>query len=204
MDKSIKLRIFCTGVGGQGTLLASRVLGEAAMTAGYSVLVSETHGMAQRGGVVESAVIIGALASPIISPGEADIVLSFEALEAFRALSRCHPQTLVITNTNTIIPQPVAIGQAHYPPVDYLLNLLAQQVGDLFAFDAESLAQRAGNPRAVNMVLLGALARSGRLPFPKEVFVQTIADRTPAKYVETNMQTFRLGQEAAARQSKAP
>src|SRR5512142_2627779 len=97
-QQTANLRLFFTGVGGQGTLLASRVLGEAALAAGLNPLVSETHGMAQRGGIVISTVILGALQSPISSLGEADIVLGFEALETFRALERCHAGTLVIAN----------------------------------------------------------------------------------------------------------
>jgi indolepyruvate ferredoxin oxidoreductase, beta subunit len=108
---TIRLRIFLTGVGGQGTLLASRVLGEAALEAGLSPLVSETHGMAQRGGIVVSTVVLGGVKSPIISPGEADVVLGFEALETFRALNYCHAKSLVIANTAAIAPYPVAIGQ---------------------------------------------------------------------------------------------
>ena len=119
--KTENLRLFFTGVGGQGTLLASRVLGEAALAAGLDPLVSETHGMAQRGGIVVSTVVLGDLKSPIISLGEADIVLGFEALETFRALDRCHAGTLVIANTATIVPYPVAIGQAQYPPVERML-----------------------------------------------------------------------------------
>ena len=126
------LRIFLTGVGGQGTLLASRLLGEAALAAGYNPMVSETHGMAQRGGIVVSTVILGDLKSPLISPGEADIVLGFEALEAFRALDRCHAKTLVIANTATQVPYPVAIGQARYPSVAQMFQRLAAQVGALW------------------------------------------------------------------------
>ncbi len=104
--KTENLRLFFTGVGGQGTLLASRVLGEAALAAGLDPLVSETHGMAQRGGIVVSTVVLGDLKSPIISLGEADIVLGFEALETFRALDRCHAGTLVIANTRHHRPLP--------------------------------------------------------------------------------------------------
>ena len=124
MSDELKLRIFCTGVGGQGTLLATRLLGEAAMEAGYMAQVSETHGMAQRGGVVESTVVLGALASPIISLGEADIVLGFEVLESFRSLNRCHAGTLVVTNTGVNVPYTVATGQAKYPPVARMLELM--------------------------------------------------------------------------------
>ncbi|MBM4273262.1 MAG: pyruvate ferredoxin oxidoreductase [Deltaproteobacteria bacterium] len=190
------LRIFLTGVGGQGTLLASRLLGEAALVAGLNPLVSETHGMAQRGGVVVSTVVLGAQ-SPLISPGEADVVLGFEALEAFRALDRCHPRTLVIANTAAIVPYPVAVGQAKYPEISEIMALLAGQVGGLLAFDAGALARQAGSPLAVNMVLLGALAATDYLPFPSAGLVDLIRTRTNPKYLEANLQAFQLGQGAA-------
>jgi len=192
------LRIFLTGVGGQGTLLASRLLGEAALAAGLNPLVSETHGMAQRGGIVISTVVLGQLQSPLISPGEADVLLGFEALETFRALDRCHPRSLVIANSAAIIPYPVAIGQAQYPPVARLFDLLAEQVGSLLAFDAGTLARQAGSPLAVNMVLLGALAATESLPFPGEILISVVRNRTNPKFLESNLQAFQLG-EAAAR-----
>lgn len=192
------LRIFLTGVGGQGTLLASRLLGEAALAAGYSPLVSETHGMAQRGGVVVSTVVLGDLKSPLISPGEADILLGFEALEAFRALDRCHPQTLVITNTAAIVPYPVSIGKSTYPEVPRLLELIAGKVGSLLAFDAGDRARQAGTPLAVNMVLLGALGATNSLPFPQEDILSLIRTRTNPKFLEANLSAFQMGQEAAA------
>lgn len=192
------LRIFLTGVGGQGTLLASRLLGEAALAAGYSPLVSETHGMAQRGGVVVSTVVLGDLKSPLISPGEADILLGFEALEAFRALDRCHPQTLVIANTAAIVPYPVSIGKSTYPEVPRLLELIAGKVGSLLAFDAGDRARQAGTPLAVNMVLLGALGATNSLPFPQEDILSLIRTRTNPKFLEANLSAFQMGQEAAA------
>jgi indolepyruvate ferredoxin oxidoreductase beta subunit len=195
--KPENLRIFLTGVGGQGTLLASRLLGEAALAAGLNPLVSETHGMAQRGGIVISTVVLGDLQSPLISPGEADVVLGFEALEAFRALDRCHGQTLVIANRAAIVPYPVAVGQARYPEVDRMLDLLSGQVGALLAFDAGALARRAGSPLAVNMVLLGALAACGRLPFPAAALLETIATRTNPKFLDSNCTAFEMGADAA-------
>jgi indolepyruvate ferredoxin oxidoreductase beta subunit len=193
----LRLRIFLTGVGGQGTLLASRLLGEAALAAGFDPLVSETHGMAQRGGIVISTVVLGDLKSSLISPGEADVVLGFEALEAFRALDRCHPQSLMIANTATIVPYPVAIGQGQYPPVDRLVQLMAAQVSALLAFDAGALARQAGSPLAVNMVLLGALAATASLPFPAARVVETIRSRTNPKFLEANLHAFELGAEVA-------
>jgi indolepyruvate ferredoxin oxidoreductase beta subunit len=193
-----KLRIFLTGVGGQGTLLASRLLGEAALAAGYSPQVSETHGMAQRGGVVVSTVVLGDLKSPLISPGEADILLGFEALEAFRALDRCHSKSLVIANTAAIVPYPVSIGKNTYPDVSRLLELMAGKVGSLLAFDAGELARQAGTPLAVNMVLLGALGATNNLPFPQEDILTLIRTKTNPKFLEANLSAFRMGQEAAA------
>ena len=191
------LRIFLTGVGGQGTLLASRLLGEAALDAGFNPMVSETHGMAQRGGIVVSTVVLGDLKSPLISPGEADVVLGFEALEAFRALDRCHAMSLVIANTATIVPYPVAIGKAQYPSVDEMFRRLSEHVGGLLAFDAGELARQAGSPLAVNMVLMGALAATDLLPFPAEAVLTVVRNRTKEKFLASNLKAFDLGAAAA-------
>jgi indolepyruvate ferredoxin oxidoreductase beta subunit len=199
--KTENLRIFFTGVGGQGTLLASRVLGEAALKAGLDPLVSETHGMAQRGGIVVSTVVLGDLKSPIISLGEADIVLGFEALETFRALDRCHAGTLVIANTAAIVPYPVAIGQAQYPEVARMVELMAARVGSLLAFDAGACAREAGSPLAVNMVLLGALMATERLSLSAAEVLGVIRARTNPKFLESNLKAFDLGA-AAARHDK--
>jgi indolepyruvate ferredoxin oxidoreductase beta subunit len=196
-ENPIKLRIFLTGVGGQGTLLASRVLGEAALEAGFSPLVSETHGMAQRGGIVVSTVVLGEVKSPIISPGEADVLLGFEALETFRALNYCHANSLVIANTAAIAPYPVATGQAKYPPVDRMLALLGEHVGGLLAFDAGERARQAGSPLAVNMVLLGALAATTYLPFTQEELRHILRTRTNPKFLEANLKAFQAGADAA-------
>jgi indolepyruvate ferredoxin oxidoreductase beta subunit len=196
-QKTENLRIFLTGVGGQGTLLASRLLGEAALAAGFNPMVSETHGMAQRGGIVVSTVVLGNLHSPLVSPGEADIVLGFEALEAFRALDRCHSDSLVIANTATLLPYPVAIGQAQYPPVDQMFRLMAGHVGALLAFDAGDLARQAGSPLAVNMVLLGALAATDALPIPGEAILKIVRTQTKEKFLASNLKAFDLGATAA-------
>jgi indolepyruvate ferredoxin oxidoreductase beta subunit len=191
------LRIFLTGVGGQGTLLASRLLGEATLAAGYNPMVSETHGMAQRGGIVVSTVILGDLQSPLVSPGEADMLLGFEALEAFRALDRCHADTLVIANTAIMVPYPVAIGQAQYPAVEQMFHCLAEKVGALLAFDAGALAREAGSPLAVNMVLLGALAATDSLPLQAQDLLAVVRTRTKEKFLTSNLKAFELGAAAA-------
>ncbi|MBM4284950.1 MAG: pyruvate ferredoxin oxidoreductase [Deltaproteobacteria bacterium] len=193
----MNLRIFLTGVGGQGTLLASRLLGEAALEAGYSPLVSETHGMAQRGGVVISTVVLGDWQSPIISPGEADVLLGFEMLEAYRALDRCHAGSLAIVNTAVIIPYTVSTGQGRYPDPERLLSLMAGQVGRLLAFDAGALARQAGSQLAVNMVLLGALVAADSLPFSGEDLRQVVQQHTKPRFLEANLAAFRMGWDAA-------
>ncbi len=195
------MRIYLTGVGGQGTLLASRLLGEAALAAGLEPLVSETHGMAQRGGIVVSTVVLGDLKSPIISPGEADVLLGFEALEAFRALDRCSAKTLVIANTGVIPPYTVAIGKAQYPAVDRLITLMGEAVESVLAFDAGALAREAGSPLAVNMVLLGALAATDCLPFPEELLLEMIRSRTNPKFLDANLTAFQGGAEVARQSS---
>ena len=111
-------RCVFVGVGGQGNLLASNLLGQAALSMGIPVVVSEIHGMAQRGGVVESAVLLGGAVSPIVSNGEADVLVSFEPLETLRILTKCNKKTLVITNAQPLPPFTVAVGQGKYPPVD--------------------------------------------------------------------------------------
>jgi indolepyruvate ferredoxin oxidoreductase beta subunit len=190
-----------TGVGGQGTLLASRLLGEAALAAGFDPLVSETHGMAQRGGIVVSTVVLGDLKSPIISEGEADILLGFEALETFRALDRCRAGTLVIANTGVTPPYTVAIGKAQYPSVERLVALMSQAVSSVLAFDANALAREAGSPLAVNMVLLGALAATEVLPFSQELLLEMIKTRTNPKFLDANLTAFDLGAETARQAS---
>jgi indolepyruvate ferredoxin oxidoreductase beta subunit len=200
-ERSKNLRILMTGVGGQGTLLASRLLGEAALAAGFDPLVSETHGMAQRGGIVVSTVVLGDLKSPIISEGEADILLGFEALETFRALDRCRAGTLVIANTGVTPPYTVAIGKAQYPSVERLVALMSQAVSSVLAFDANALAREAGSPLAVNMVLLGALAATEVLPFSQELLLEMIKTRTNPKFLDANLTAFDLGAETARQAS---
>ena len=143
-------RIFFTGVGGQGTLLATRVLGEAALLTDIPVVVSEVHGMAQRGGVVESAVVMGAAQSPVISDGETDILMSFEPLETLRALRKCSSSSLVISNNSPISPFNVASGREHYPDVGEMMRTVSNHVNKLIALDARSLAREAGSELSVN------------------------------------------------------
>jgi len=186
-------RVFFTGVGGQGTLLATTVLAEAAILAGYNAVTSEVHGMAQRGGVVESTAVIGDVRSPIISDGEADVLLGFEPVETYRAMRKCSADSVVVSNTVPITPYSVAIGKGRYPNVEKLFDFVRGQVKQLITIDAQVLAQQAGSMLSANIVMLGALARIGVLPIPREAFEETIRTKTKVKFVEINFQAFELG-----------
>jgi indolepyruvate ferredoxin oxidoreductase beta subunit len=191
-------RLIIVAVGGQGNLLASKVLGEAALMAGIPVRMSEIHGMAQRGGVVESAIVFGSAHSTIISDGEADLLVGFEPAETLRALNKCHPQTTVITNMAPLPPFTVAIGRGVYPDLNEIQRLIAAKTGRLIALDAAQMAREAGNIMSVNIVLLGALCRTGLLPLSDETVRQAIQGRTKAAFVDTNLKAFDLGYGAAA------
>ena len=186
-------RVFLTGVGGQGTLLATTVLAEAAIRAGHNALTSEVHGMAQRGGIVESTVMIGDIKSPIISDGEADALLGFEPVETYRAMRKCRADSVVVSNTDPIIPYGVAIGRGDYPNVEKLFDFIRSRVKQLITLNAHVLAKQAGSALTANMVMLGALAGSGVLPVSKETFEWTIRTKAKEKFVETNLRAFDLG-----------
>ena len=185
--------ILIVGVGGQGTLLASRLLGGAMMDQGYDVKVSEVHGMSQRGGSVETYVRYGdKVYSPLISLGEADILLAFEQLEAARFLPYLKAGGRVVVNTQKMDPMPVVAGNMQYP--DGLIEKIRAQGADVLAIDALSLAEQAGSAKAVNVVLIGALAK--RLDTDKEIWLRTIEKTVPPKFIEMNKKAFTLGYEA--------
>lgn len=190
-------RVFFVGVGGQGNILATKLIGEAALLSDVQVSISETHGMAQRGGVVESTAIIGGQ-SPLISDSEADVILAFEPLEALRALRKGNKDTVVITSLSSIQPFTVAIGSGEYPEQEKILDLLKAKVKKLVAFDALEKAKSAGNPLGVNMVMLGALMAAGDIPLSEASLRKAIETRTKKAFVEANMKCFEKGIQAAA------
>ncbi len=187
------VRIFFTGVGGQGTLLATRMVGEAALAEGLPVTMSEIHGMAQRGGVVESSVVIGKVFSPTIPDGEADILMAFEPLEALRAIPKCHAASLIIASTAPIVPFTVAVGQSTYPEVAELEQAIKEKVSNLLWLDAVELARKAGSERASNTVLVGVLAGTGRLPIARSSWEEALQKTLPSRLVEINRQAFEAG-----------
>ncbi len=196
-------RCVFVGVGGQGNLLASNLLGQAALSMGIPVVVSEIHGMAQRGGVVESAVLLGGANSPIVSNGEADVLVSFEPLETLRMLTKCNNKTLVITNAQPLPPFTVAVGQGKYPPVDEILDKLRKKVGKVVTLNGNELAEKAGNVLSLNMVMLGALIGTGATPVTEEVMKKIIAGSTKKAFLDSNLKAFDLGKETAQKMMKA-
>lgn len=189
-------RIVIIAVGGQGNLLSSRLLGEAALSKGIPFVISEIHGMAQRGGIVESAVLLGDVSSPIVSAGESDVFLGFEPLETLRGLGKCTRKTVIITNTRPMPPFTVAVGQGTYPPVDVILDLLRARIDRVIAFDGTALAAEAGNPLSLNMVMLGALIGSETIPLAEEDVKNAISTSTKKAFLDSNLKAFDLGMDA--------
>jgi len=178
------------GVGGQGTLLASRILGHVLLGRGYDVKVSEVHGMSQRGGSVVTYVKFGdKVFSPVINEGGADIVLAFELLEAARWLPFMKPGGKLVVNRQRINPMPVITGSAEYP--DAVLERLAAAGADVKAIDALDLALEAGSIKAVNVVLIGAMAATTDIP--KEDWLRAVEQTVPPKFLDMNIKAFNAG-----------
>ncbi len=190
-------RLVIVAVGGQGNLLASSVLGEAALLTAIPLHMSEIHGMAQRGGVVESALVFGDASSTIISNAEADLLVGFEPAETLRALNKCNSNTVVITNLAPLMPFTVNIGLGVYPDLKELQDLIRAKTAKLIAFNAADLAKEAGNVLAVNMVLLGALIQTGILPLTVENVKEAMKHKTKQQFLESNLKAFELGYSAA-------
>mgnify|MGYP003290452165 CR=1 FL=1 len=182
--------IMIVGVGGQGSLLASKLLGQLLLSRGYDVKVSEVHGMSQRGGSVVTYVRYGSkVYSPIIDQGQADYILSFELLEAARWTQYLKPTGKIITNTQQINPMPVITGSASYP--EQLVEKMRSAGLDVDAFDALELARQAGSPKCVNIVLLGHLSRY--FDFTRQEWLEALERSVPAKFLELNKAAFLLG-----------
>lgn len=181
--------IMIVGVGGQGTLLASRIIGKTVISEGYDVKISEVHGMSQRGGSVVTYVKFGdKVYSPIIDRGEADIILAFEMLEAYRALPYLKKDGKMIANNQKINPMPVITGATSYP--ENIAEKLSEKV-DLTVVDALSLAEKAGNFKAVNVALIGVMAKNTDIAYEK--WVSVIKETVPEKFLEANLKAFELG-----------
>ena len=185
--------IMIVGVGGQGSLLASKLLGRMLLQKGYDIKVSEVHGMSQRGGSVVTYVRFGdKVYSPVIDKGEADFIVSFEMLEAARWTEYLKPGGKIVVNTQQISPMPVIIGAAEYP--QGLAEKMAASGLSVDAFDALALADQAGSSKAVNIVLMGHLSKY--FEFTEEEWMDAIEKSVPAKFLELNKTAFKLGRNA--------
>ena len=182
--------IMIVGVGGQGSLLASKLLGHLLLTQGYDVKVSEVHGMSQRGGSVVTYVRFGEkVYSPVIDKGQADFIVSFEKLEAARYVEYLRESGRIVVNTQEIDPMPVITGAAQYP--ENLVEKMENLGISVDALDCLSLAEQAGSPKAVNIVLMGRLSKYFDIPVEK--WQKAIEECVPKKFLELNQKAFMLG-----------
>jgi|YelNatPaOPRAMG01_1025707.scaffolds.fasta_scaffold00749_21 Pyruvate:ferredoxin oxidoreductase and related 2-oxoacid:ferredoxin oxidoreductases, gamma subunit len=190
----MQLNLIVAGVGGQGSVLASHIIAEAAIDKGFKVRVGETFGAAMRGGAVASHVRIGEVSSPLIQRHKAQAILALEPLEGLRVgLKFLAPTGIVILNTRPIPPVDVFMGKFVYPELEELVRILKNLGKEVYAFDATQLAIEAGNPRTLNSVILGALSASKVWPFPPEVLEEAIVARVPPQTREVNLRAFQLG-----------
>ncbi|WP_207264268.1 indolepyruvate oxidoreductase subunit beta [Desulfovibrio sp. Huiquan2017] len=192
MPDTKKIRIFMTGVGGQGTLTATTLLAKTALSQGLTVTSGEIHGMAQRGGVVESTVLIGCK-SPKIGIGEADILLGFEPMETMRALPYLRQGGLVVSSTEYMPPLSVAMGKQDCPTIDDIKKAVSACTSKAYFMANQSIGLEAGAVQAGNVAMLGALCAAGELPFGPEALEAAIKANMPAKIQAVNLKALELG-----------
>lgn len=189
--KTSECDLVIVGVGGQGVILISDVVGRAAVLAGKSVCGAETHGMAQRGGSVINHTRIGCSFSPLVALGGADVLLALEPGEALRFARYLSPEGVALVNTRPVFPPTVTAGLASYPPIPKILSSLSQHCSRVLDMDATALAGKAGTAQAMNVVMLGAL--SCFIPLSEEGILQSLAQVVPTRFLEANKRAFALG-----------
>lgn len=187
------------GVGGQGIILVSRIIGEAALKSDLNVMISEIHGMAQRGGMVVSTIRIGDVYSPMIGRGEADMILGFEPVETYRYLEMASKKTTIVTSENPVYPFAASVENEEYPDLERLLKNIDEIGKKLVKLDAENLAKKANLPVIVsNIIMLGALAGACEdLPLTIEKLKDALKENVPQRFVDANIKAFDLGFEEA-------
>jgi len=193
-----ELNLIIAGVGGQGSVLASHILASAAIRDGLRARVGETFGAAMRGGAVASHVRIGGeVSAPLVQEDGAEVVLALEPLEGLRnAVKFLAPGGLLLTNIRSWMPVDVNIGRASYPDMDAIKDAIEKLGGKVIEIDATSLAQRAGDVRTMNVVMLGALAATGKLPISIDTLKQIVKENVPPKTIDVNLRAFELGLDA--------
>ncbi len=197
MSQLDKARIFLTGVGGQGTLTATTILARTALEFGLEVTSGEIHGMAQRGGVVESTILLGGWKSPKIGPGEADILLGFEPLETLRALPYLAEGGIVVSNSEPIPPVAVSLGHAKYPDLEYIQDKVRECADKAVFLPCRSLGVEAGAVQSGNLALMGAMLHMNMLPFGVDALEKTLRKHMKPALVEVNLKAVELGARAA-------
>ncbi len=191
-----RLRIYMTGVGGQGTLTATTLLARVALDQGLQVTAGEVHGMAQRGGVVESVVLLGGWLSPKLGHGEADILMGFEPLETLRALPYLAPQGKIFSSLDPLPPVSVNLGKEMYPHIDEIKKAISAKCSDASFYPCRSLGIEAGSIQAGNTVLLGAVCAANMLPFGVDALEAGIKKYLAPKIVDANIKALQLGMKA--------
>ncbi len=193
----MKYTIQIVGVGGQGVLLASMVLGNAAMKEGYKIAMSEVHGMAQRGGSVLCTLRFGDdVISPLEAKGGADLIMGFEPVETCRNMSLGNKDTKILMNLDPVYPAMVAAGMDEYPEIDDLIAAAKKLNDNVMTLEATSLAIKAGKAVAANAVMIGAVAGVKGFPLKKDVLKETLAENVPEKFLDLNLKAFDLGYDA--------
>lgn len=185
--------IYICGVGGQGIIKTSIVIGEAAISGGNEVVMTEIHGMAQRGGVVSTELKIGDSKSSIIEEGKANLLLAFEPLEAARAVSKANKNSTIIFNTSSIMPFNISASENPYPQLSDIIKTLKCKSENVFALDAEKIAKEAGHILSLNMVMLGAATAVSGFPLKKEIILDSMRSNLPEKSLQINMKAFEDG-----------
>ena len=194
----MKYTVQIVGVGGQGVLMASMVLGNAAMEMGFQVAMSEVHGMAQRGGSVLSTLRFGdEVISPLEAVGNADMIMGFEPSETCRNIQLANRDSVILMNMDPVLPSMVAAGFEEYPDVSDLVDSVRAVNGHLVTVDATSLAIKAGKAVAANAVMIGAVAALEGFPIPRDVLKDVLGKLVPEKFRELNLKAFDMGYEAA-------
>lgn len=191
--KEKRPRIFFTGVGGQGTLTATKLLAQTALASGFEVTAGEVHGMAQRGGIVESAVLLGGWRSPYLDLGEADIVLGFEPLESLRSLPWLAPGGVLFSAMDPIPPLSVSLGNEEYPKLEAIQEQIRAIASESFFIPCHEMGEKAGSRLAGNTALLGALCASEFIPFGLDALEKGIKEFLAEKIQATNLEAARLG-----------
>ncbi len=193
----MKYTVQIVGVGGQGVLMASNVLGNAAMNAGYRLMMSEVHGMAQRGGSVLSTVRFGdEVYSPLEAVGGADLIMGFEPAETVRSLNLGNEDTVILMNVDPVLPSMVAAGFEEYPPVESLVDAVKSVSKHVVTIDATEIAIAAGKAVAANAVMIGAMAAMDGFPLSEEQLREALIAQVPEKFRDLNIDAFERGYKA--------